>query len=82
MLGRCFLQTWGIYPLTFLTFAHATARPGTSQPATSLFPGRCGPGWRGGLSGRLGLANIVTEELGHDCKMAPKGSGIPPKRGK
>lgn len=81
MLGRYFLQTWGIYPLAFLTFAHATPRPVTSQPATSLLPGRCGPRGRESLSGRHGLANITTEGFGQGCKMARKGSGIPPKRG-
>lgn len=84
MLGRWFffLQTWRIYPLAFLTFARATARAGISQPGTSLLPGKRGPGGRGGLSGRLGLANTVPEGFGRGCKMAPKGSGVPPKRGK
>lgn len=52
MLGRYFLQTSEIYLLFFLTFPHATPRPGSPQPATSAVAGKCGRGE--GLSGTRG----------------------------
>lgn len=65
-------------------FPHLCPRhsPTRHLPACYLAsPGRMRPRREGRSLGRLGLANIVTEEFEHGFKMASQGSGIPPKRG-